>query len=109
MLKIVFLNHNIIVDNDLNTSNDKLKLLEERYGLSNDDEEEDYSENHSIAEEDVLNKIETLYDELNDIAKGITKPGNLNNSKILFFNVKATSTRLYSILMKTRKRLMRQK
>lgn len=70
------------LDNDLNTSNDKLKLLEERYGLSAQDEEEDYSETHSIAEEDVLNKIETLYDELNDIAKGITKPSNLNTSNI---------------------------
>lgn len=70
------------LDNDLNTSNDKLKLLEERYGLSAQDEEEDYSETHSIAEEDVLNKIETLYDELNDIAKGITKPSNMNTSNI---------------------------
>ena len=44
-------------------------MLEQRMGVSREeDDDEDYSESHSIAEEDVLNKINTLYTELNDLA-----------------------------------------
>lgn len=44
----------------------------------NSEEEEDYSEEHSIPEEDVLNKIEGLYEELNDIANDFGKDGSEN-------------------------------
>lgn len=71
------------MEDGLNTSSEKLDMLEQRMGVSREeDDDEDYSESHSIAEEDVLNKINTLYTELNDLAMNFVEQGSNDGGEI---------------------------